>query len=747
MVDRNYIIGRGERLVRPVAVPSGPPNKVHPYTFLQVRERTLPQWKEVAEQISSLPKLACPNDEAVFSLILNPAYLAMSYFPKKFLDHSLLRSVGSRAIRLKPAGNVRKKPSDKMELAPELFIAGQRKTIRSLVASLPDWLPPDAVQEDFREIEKVISLDERRNRVPISKSDSIGLLEIALHVDENDESILEGFREYLASLDVKVDLDQRFQVAGLCFLPVRAPLSMASAISQYSFLRVLRTMPKLRLNTPILRSARHARVSVTFPDAEPIDPSLRIAAFDGGLPSKTPVARWVKRYKPRGIGSAHPDFQAHGLAVTSALLFGPLQEGQPAPRPVCHVDHWRVLDEDDANDGDVENLYGILQRIASVLETKNYTAASLSMGPALPIEDDEPHVWTSVLDQHLSNGQTFFAAAVGNDGERDHASGLARIQPPADAVNALAVGATDTMVDGWSRASYSSIGPGRSPGTIKPDIVAFGGAPTRPFLVLDATDPRTASGTYGTSFATPFAARTGMSIRAHFGPDISPVALKAMLIHHAEGGKHAVEEVGWGMVSHDLEDLVTCKAGEAHILYQGRLLPGSGMRMPIPIPSDPIPGKVTIRATICFATEIDPHHPISYTQAGLLPTFRPNTVDPPKPGKNFHPTKSFFKTSDYWSSEAELRQGTHKWENVLRRQETFFGSTLKDPVFDLHHLARDNGQRAGRSSQINYAAVITVRAPRMLDIYENILVRYRNYLEALRPVHEIPIRAGRAGKR
>jgi hypothetical protein len=81
------------------------------------------------------------------------------------------------------------------------------------------------------------------------------------------------------------------------------------------------------------------------------------------------------------------------------------------------------------------------------------------------------------------------AIAVGNSGESDWTSGNARIQTPADCVNALSIGGCDRVGAGWKRAPYSSIGPGRSPGIMKPDGVAFGGSSREPYWVLNAENP------------------------------------------------------------------------------------------------------------------------------------------------------------------------------------------------------------------------------------------------------------------
>ena len=134
---------------------------------------------------------------------------------------------------------------------------------------------------------------------------------------------------------------------------------------------------------------------------------------------------------------------AHGHDVTSAALFGPLVPGKPAPRPFGVVDHYRVLDKE--CDSDPYELYDALRRIDEVIKARQYEFFNLSIGPALPIEDDEVHPWTALLDEHLSDGHALVTVAVGNNGQEDRPSGEARIQVPSDAVNCVAVGAADSQ--------------------------------------------------------------------------------------------------------------------------------------------------------------------------------------------------------------------------------------------------------------------------------------------------------------
>jgi len=171
-------------------------------------------------------------------------------------------------------------------------------------------------------------------------------------------------------------------------------------------------------------------------------------------------------------------------------------------------------------------------------------------------------------------------------------------------------------------------------------------------------------------------------------------------------------------------------------------------RVPIPLPFDELPGLVTVRATFCIATETDPKDPFNYTRSGIVPTFRPHK-DVRKPyvdqatGETripVQPTSApFFKTSDEMS-ERELRDDAREWETVLRATKRFRGSSLSDPVFDIHYNPREGGANAGHPAEIPYALVVTVSAPRVSDLYERISGRYRTQLEPLKPVINVPIR-------
>ena len=166
------------------------------------------------------------------------------------------------------------------------------------------------------------------------------------------------------------------------------------------------------------------------------------------------------------------DGPEHGLAVSSAYLFGPIRPSGKADRPYAYIDHLRVVDEEINNEHPAE-LYRTLGLIDEVLLSDKYEFLNLSLGPEAVVDDGDPHGWTSLIDERLSDGRTFMTAAVGNSDGEDAEAQLNRIQLPGDCINVVAVGAANSTRSNWARAPYSAVGPGRSPGS---NILAFGGS-------------------------------------------------------------------------------------------------------------------------------------------------------------------------------------------------------------------------------------------------------------------------------
>jgi hypothetical protein len=275
---------------------------------------------------------------------------------------------------------------------------------------------------------------------------------------------------------------------------------------------------------------------------------------------------------------------------------------------------------------------------------------------------------------------------------------------------------------------------------MKPDGLAFGGSTKEPYWVLNAEKPGEAMPITGTSFAAPTALRTAIGLRTHFGTKLSPLAIKALLLHGCDDGGHDKREVGWGKIPADIDAIAMSDDQTAHIVYQGELNPASWLRMQVPIPVGSMSGMVTLTATFCFASATDPQDPLNYTRSGLEVRFRPHDGKR-KQRKQVHADSSpFFQAKDTFVDESDLRADAHKWETTLHKSRTMRGSGLKNPVFDIHYNARIGGRNANSAEKIPYALVLTVHSARTKDLYNRIVQRYQTFLEPLNPVLKIPIR-------
>lgn len=742
MKDRkNFLLGYGERLTTKIDAPGGGGPKAHPYTFQEAKSRLTPKLEALVTEISHLPPLACPDEQVVAILTLHPAYMAKSYFPTELLGAVGLRHVGSRRKEIRPEKWGKKRHKD-VAHTTELFVSGPRKYFSDWAQNITHWTENTRGASNLIELEDIYYLSPDERLRPVTSDQKQPLFEIVLHASALPESefIISGFQNYLSQLGIKANLERRIHVGGLCFVALRTTEKKVQELAQFSFLRVAREMPKLRVVEEMTRSATNNRriPLLELSDKSVLDNNVRVAIFDGGLPKNSVLTPWVTAKEPKNIGKPVAEYLQHGQYVTSAFLFGHIEEGQTLTKPPCKVDHWRVLDEISGQNDVQMQLFDVIQRIEGVLSTNRYDFINLSLGPDMPIEDDEIHVWTAVLDNYLSNGETLATIAVGNNGNDDIASGLARVQPPSDCVNAMSIGACDSGVGIWKRAPYSAIGPGRNPGVIKPDAVCFGGIDAKPFVVLN--EKGEPEGTKGTSFSSPAALRLGVSMRAILGTPITPLAAKALLIQHCEKAKHDHGEVGWGRIPENVEDLITCDDNTAHIIYQGELEPAKYLRATIPVPSGTLQGKLTLTATFCFATETDAQDPVNYTRSGLEVTFRPHDTNKKESKQKSADSAAFFKSDIYRHlDEIELREDLHKWETTLHRTVKISGDKLKNPVFDIHYNARQAGANAKAPNRIPYALVVTVHGSDIPDLYDQIVRRYRTQLEILRPVVQIPI--------
>jgi len=751
--EPRFLIGFGERLTEPVAPPLGRGAAPPPYTSQQARYRLAPQIAEAAERALELPTEACPNGRVVSVVTLHPSFVAKSYFPGDLLRSAGFESIGSRPSYVIPELNSHQigtrdegrtfitRPGDRERPTTELFVESTRSNLRQWAAHLQDPEQNLSNTEEGLVVVESYRLPtvEERLRIPEDLPEEVAL-EVVLHAAGDPEYgyVLDAFEAYANDFEIVIELDRRWSSGGLCFVPSLAPRGKIEDLARFSFIRVVRTMPRLRLLEPpdVVTRAVHGLVA-SLPEGNPVDTEIRSAIFDGGVAIDSATSPWVTCRDAPGVGAPLSEYLEHGQMVTSALLFGSIDPDEALPLPFSHVDHFRVLD--DGSSSDPFELYDVIRRIESILSQNDFNFINLSIGPHLPIEDDEVHSWTAFLDSHLADGQALATVAIGNNGRNDRQSGNARIQVPGDSVNALCVGAANSQSDNWGRAPYSALGPGRSPGVIKPDVIAFGGVAAEPFLTV-SNDGSVAS-TAGTSFSAPATLRTAIGIRSLFGERLDPLALKALIIHTAERcDSHNPEEHGWGRVCPELEPIVICGDGVARVVYQGILTPSKYLRAQLPFPAERLEGNVRITATLAFATEVEPEQPSNYTRSGVEVFFRPDETRFATEESSTAKTSSFFRHRSF-ATEAELRADAHKWETVLHESIVKRGSSLNRPVFDIHYNARLGGHDGtSLAPKLRYAMVITVESRRTSDLYERVLRTYATQLEALIPRIGIPLR-------
>ncbi len=543
----NPLLGRGENLTGGVEVPRGGSEKNPPYDFARARTRVASLAEATIRDLAALPEAACPGGEAVAVLTMHPRYISKSDFPSDLIAAMGGRAIGSRSRLVKPENwGVKKHPDEAM--ADEYFIAAPRKRLRQWAGGLSsiNATAPGAVTlqqvEDLRAFTGGIKL----RSIP---SGGKVMLEVALH-SVGASGVLRSFSKYVESLGGEVLDDHRVDARGLTFVPVRIAPEASAAMADFSYVRVARGMPQLRpYRPPTVRTVDGFVVAI--PSLEVQSTDAHAVIFDGGIPEafRALLAPAVTLIEPAGIGEPVASLEAHGMAVTSAFLFGSLRQGEAPPPPICPVTHVRVLDKATGTDRDVLYL-DVLNRIIDHLDTHGdeYRFINISLGPDLAVEDDQVTAWTALLDERLAGGTQFATVAVGNSGELDRDAGLCRIQPPADGVNLISVGACTHAGTGWRRADYSSVGPGRTPGRVKPDGVAFGGCDDEPFYVL--ARPAKAVGTTGTSFSSPLTLRTAAAVSLGLGEPLGVLALRALTIHRAERhDTETQEDIGWAALS------------------------------------------------------------------------------------------------------------------------------------------------------------------------------------------------------
>lgn len=725
-----FLLGKGELLTRKIPHPGRSPwEPDYPRSVDEALSVVSAGIAESAGVVANLPAEACPGEYIVLGIQIEPRFIAKSYFPSRFLSFTDMTAVGSRPCEVDGRQTY------------ELFAAIKRGILERLPGELPAFADSTNAS-NLQVIRSVRALGRAdRQRGAVADHHDAMSVEIVLHhwPGVEDSVLLDSLSRFFRSRGCSVNESKAIFAKGLVFMPGELSPEGSAEVADFSLLRVMRPLVGIRPLDPVFRRSVSYDRPPPLPDRGPIDDEIRCAIFDGGISPNSPLSRWAKARDVDGVGLGLPSLEEHGTAVTSAALFGHVGDS-PVSTPFSTIDHFRVLDR---HSGDESDLFDVLARIETVLLQHHYDFVNLSIGPNLPIDDDEVHVWTAKLDELFHERRTTAFVAIGNNGEFDSASGNNRVMVPADCVNAIAVGATPHASRARiERASYSAVGPGRSPGFVKPDLVTFGGSQSEPFVAFAPGKLLSVVGVAGTSFASPAAMRIASGIRATLGPDLGPEAIRSLLIHGCVRGDSSYAECGFGACPTNVEEIILCSETDVTVLFQGTLLPSNRLRVPIPLPADPLVGMVSIRATLCISSDTDPEDPFNYTKSGIDAKAAFDTRARDKDGSEPKKRSGFFKSIRDKLTEYELRSENWKWETVMHGEDRARASSLHDPELYLHYVARDGGAPDNHARPVHYGLAVTVGAPKVPDLYDQILSRYRNILSPIEPRFQIraPIR-------
>lgn len=753
-------------------------DKFEPRTADQARELLLPQIATAAQRAHALsPQLRAP-ERIYLEATLLPNYIAATYFPTELFTQIGAVPVGSRAAvgDYQTASRTTREGTRRIVFTvPDSGI----DTLASLVESGGQTRTELLAFQEIRMFEEIgLPISEEILRAPdaglpdeASDSDAV-VWEAVLHpstisptgaVLPAEQATLTRWFDLIESVDGLIYRDFVSDVGGLTFVPVRAPLSAAARLSEFNPLRALRPMPVIRPRPQLLGTRQLLQTQPPATSA-PVTDTVRIAVFDGGVDTSGGPSR-LFAIPTKDLTTAPPvsgDVD-HGTGVTGAVLYGLLTPGQTAPQPPLPVESFRVLPPPSDVPPDLAG-YWVLDRIIETVETGDYHIINLSLGVEVAVEDDtEPNRWTSELDRLAWETDTLFVVAAGNNGHHDQATGLHRVQVPADMANGLAIGSCDTAAPAapWARAPYSAMGPGRQGNVIQPTGVQFGGLlPDKPFEVLRADGSHWQSA--GTSFAAPLTTHALADLASRL-PRVNASVLRAFTVHFAERHRHfksRQNDLGYGRLPLHFADILDCGPDETHVLFVDTVTRGelAGYHLPAP---DAVDGTLSLQITLAFASPVDPTQPTEYTNASLDLTLRPHhlmySLNPPKEMRDKKKAKILNLASDQardlieavWTfgqepvtktlegykgkSEHRLR-GSGKWETLRHHKVTLPAGSVSEPRLEVGYLARKAGALDYAPTEVPFALLVTIRDKSAKGtLYDEIVDRFR----VLQPVQRI----------
>ncbi|MDR8816270.1 hypothetical protein [Burkholderia multivorans] len=277
--EHNYLLGNGEKLAKEHSIDSGGREKSPPYTFPLSRDRLTKAVKEIADWAEGLPSDACPNDEIVAEVVLHPRYISKTEQPNQLFSAVGLRAVGRKTVEVSPdQWGVVKHPDS--AATDKVFVAVKRNDILRWSDELTTWTEAHAGAAQLTQIERIRPFTADAKLIDVPDGGDY-MAEVVLH-NAGDRNMMSAFVGYAAQRHIDVLHERRRVVGGLTFLPVRMSASASLDLAQFSFVRVIRSMPRLRAVSggPI----RTYVYGASLPDVDAASSDYHAVIFDGGIP-------------------------------------------------------------------------------------------------------------------------------------------------------------------------------------------------------------------------------------------------------------------------------------------------------------------------------------------------------------------------------------------------------------------------------------------------------------------------------
>ena len=727
------ILVNGQELAQPIDKRQPSSSKEYPQTYDESKINIFKNLENV-EKIYKNDKNHKFLNEIILSVKLHEGFKAKSYFPTIFEKNGMMESVGGRSYKINKG--------DKETDAKLYFF----RTTLNKVEFFKDYLiKENANKTEKQQITSVREIGFLSNTDKMFGFDSKweeGRVEIVIHpltkeLNKIDDIIKKEFNS-------REGIVIKHYENGPTFITGRASKKVIENLVKYNFLRTIHPLNAIEISQPI-----RGGMDFKLPKREfkLVKSEVTVGVFDGGVDEENPLLKGLVIKGKEVPSSPQDDLLSHGTGVCGAILYGPLNNynGVIEKAPKINVESFRVLPQLDSNDSD---LYEVIDLIEDVVSSRDdIKVYNISLGPRGPIFDDQICRFTYAIDKLTYEKDVLFCIAVGNDGNQGEE--LGRIQAPSDAVNSLAIGSyTYNYQNEKEWADYSCMGIGREGAKIKPDILAFGGSVSRPFLTLGYNTDNVQF-QMGTSLASPVVAGVIGSMMA-YSKEVTPQLAKALVILNSKRDREVSLEdnkkLGYGYFDEEAEGILECSDNNVTILYNGEIKPTKNVKLPIPLPIlKKFKGNIKLSWVLTMSTSVDALDSDGYTKTCIESTFYPhsykyvyknnsnkrktidirNTDDITAAFKLGYNEKSNWpntKGSRHNKIKEEKKAREFTWDTVMSGELPSMKSTsLCEPYLILHGL-----DRKGEKDKIKYALALKIEAiNHMGSLYDCIREEYK----------------------